>query len=217
MQITHEEAHQLIQIKVDRTLSLTNQELLDSHLKGCLECNRYKQEIEAVEDTLQVTMRKHWNAQVHHLDVRAINEKSKPINLISNLFPTRSIMIGMVIVLFVFTSWQLVEWNNKSAMLITNVSPIPTPSLLLTGTNNNFNSCQKLQYEVQPGDTLGSLAHQFSTSQAALIQLNDLQSENVLPGTKLIVPVCGLTPTRTSRTPTLTTTPMLEPITYTPG
>jgi LysM domain-containing protein len=217
MQITHEEARQLIQFNTDHTLPLTKRELLDSHLKECVECTSYRQDMDAVGNTLQTTMRKHWSAQVRHLDVQIIREKLQPVSLSSNFLPTRGVLVGMVVLLFVLASWQFVNSNNKPAMLVTNLSPIPTPSLLLTGTNSNLNNCQKMKYEVQQGDTLERLAQQFSTSIEAISQLNNLQSTNIQPGMKLIVPVCDPTPTRTSRTPTLTITPMLEPITYTPG
>ncbi len=217
MQITHEEARQLIQFNTDHALPSAKRDLLDSHLKHCSECTSYRQEIKAVGETLQVAMQKHWSAQPCPLDVQAIREKSKSIHSFSNIASMRSALVAMLVFLFVFASWQLVARNNKSAMLVTNLAPIPTPSLLLTGTSSHLNNCQKSQYQVQRGDTLESLAQQFSVSSETLVQLNDLPSKNIRPGMKLVVLVCDPTPTRTSSTPTSTTTPIMDPISYTPG
>lgn len=217
MQITHEEARQLILFNADHALTLTKKALLDSHLNDCSQCKRYQQDIGAVDAILQSTMRKHWSTPVRHLDVQAIKAKSHPLSMFSNLVPTRNVLVGLIVICFLLASWQFVNSNNKPTMMVTNLSPIPTPSLLLTGTNTKASDCQKIQYEVRQGDNLKRIAEEFSTSMESLIQVNGLPSENLRPGMKLIVPVCDPTPTRTSRTPTLTTTPMLEPITYTPG
>ena len=143
MQITHEEARQLIHFDVDHTLPITKKELLNSHLKDCVECNHYKQEIEVVGDTLQTTMQKHWNGHHRHLDVQPIKAKINPSWQIGNFLTTRSALIGLVVLLFMFVSWQFVTSNNATTMSIVSLSPIPTPSLLFTGTNNSFSSCQK--------------------------------------------------------------------------
>src|SRR5215475_10079027 len=102
MQITHEEARHLIQFDVDHTLPITKKELLNSHLKDCLECNRYKQEIEVVGDTLQMTMQKYWNVHHRHLDVQTIKAKLNPSWQISNFLTTRSGLIGLVALLVMF-------------------------------------------------------------------------------------------------------------------
>ncbi len=217
MQITHEEAHQLIQLNTDHALPSAKKEMLDSHLKHCSECSSYQQEIAAVGNTLQLTMQKHWNIQPRHLDVQVIKAKSKSINPLNNIVPARGALVAMMVMVFVFASWQLVARTGKSGMLVTNLAPIPTPSLLLTGTSSNLNNCQKSRYEVQRGDTLESLAQQFSVSGETLVELNNLQAQNIRPGMKLVVLICDPTPTRTSGTPTSTTTPIMDPISYTPG
>jgi predicted anti-sigma-YlaC factor YlaD len=61
MQITHEEAHRLIQFNIDGTLDLNNQETLNTHLRGCADCRVYSDEVKETVSTLREIMRKHWN------------------------------------------------------------------------------------------------------------------------------------------------------------
>lgn len=63
-------------------------------------------------------------------------------------------------------------------------------------------------YEVQPGDTLSTLAAKFKVSIAEIKEINDLKSDRLSAGQKLRVPVGTATPTPTfTPTPTLTPTP----------
>jgi hypothetical protein len=217
MQITHEEARELIQFNTDHALNVDKREMLHRHLKECEECMNYVREMEAVEATLKSTLRAHWCIRPVHLDVRAVKAKLNPIRAISSQAATRAALIGVTVMLFVLASWQLVSISNPTGSLTANVLPIPTPSLLLTGTNNHFNNCKEVQYKVRKGDTLESIAREFSTSKQILIELNQLPSENLNPITILMIPLCDPTPTGTVHPPALTTTPMFETTTYTPG
>ena len=219
MRITHEEAHKLIQLKSDQSLSSNNREILDTHLKDCDECSAYAHELQETEETLRAVMQKHWNSYplLSYPSIIRVGVSSK--DRISNLVTTRSALIGVTVLLFVFVLWQFASTSNGSAKpMIGVVSPIPTPSLLLTSTQNNFANCQRLQYETRQNDTLESIARQFSTSKEAIMKLNHLESETLHSSTRLIIPICDLTPTSTIYPPTFTTTPALELTTYyTPG
>ena len=219
MQITHEEARHLIQFRADQALNTDKKEMLNAHLKDCVECADYANEIQETEAALRTTLRKHWNVNPLRLQVQDIKVKNIPSRRLLGYLTTRSSVVGATLLFFVFIFWQFTSTNNGSPSLMTvGVPAIPTPSLLLTSTQNNYDNCQLIHYMIHQDDTLKSIAQQFSASEGAIINLNDLQAGVVALPTMLIIPVCELTPTGTTYPPTSTTnTPVLEFITYTPG
>jgi LysM repeat protein len=85
---------------------------------------------------------------------------------------------------------------------------LPTPTLEL------------VEYIVQAGDTLGSIAEQFDISVADIIYVNALENPDVLSvGQVLYIPIGGLViPTETTIPPTLVASPTLrQSATPTPG
>lgn len=217
MQITHQEARHLIQFRADRTLSTNEKELLNIHLKDCFECRGYVNEIQETETTLRTVLRKHLNVYFLPLQVKAIWAESVTNQRVSYL-TTRSAMIGATLLLFIFAFWQFTTTNSNSSIPMTvGVPAIPTPSLILTSTQNDFANCQLIHYNVQQGDTLESLARQFSASEETIRDFNQLQVNVATLPAKLTIPVCRLTPTGTTHPPLFTDTPSLEPSTYTPG
>jgi len=219
MQITHQEAHHLIQFRADQALSATKKEILSSHLKECVECAEYANEIQETEATLRTTLRKHWNVHPLPLQVKDVKVKIIPNRNPLDLLATRSALVGMTMIFFFFVIWQFTSANNSFQNPMTVAVPVmPTPSLPLTSTRDTFDHCQMILYEVRQDDTLESIASRFSISENAIRDLNNLQSATATLPEKLNIPVCELTPTGTTHPPTSTTnTPALELITYTPG
>ena len=220
MQITHQEARSLIQFRADQVLNADKKELLNAHLNGCVECTDYANQIQETEATLRTTLKKRWN--IHHVPLHAKDIKARvnsKVGLPESLVPTRSALVGITVLLFVFGLMQLTSTNhNPPGFIAVGVPAIPTPSLSLTSTQNNLVNCQLIRYEVHQDDTLESLARRFSVSEEALIDLNHLQTESGPLPVKLIVPFCELTPTSTTHPPTSTTdTPSFDLIIYTPG
>lgn len=85
--------------------------------------------------------------------------------------------------------------------------PTPTelPSTLLPG--------QQIEYQVQPGDTLESIAAQFSSTAEAIAEANDIEDPNSINiGQILLIPVNIATPT-----PSFTPNPNLATATPTTG
>ena len=219
MQITHQEARQLIQRRADQPLHASKKEMLNMHLKGCTVCAEYANEIQETEATLRITLRKQWDVRLLPLEVMDIKVKITPNSLAADYLATRSALLGMAVLVFFIVFWQFTSTHNglRNAATI-GVPVIPTPSLPLTSTQNNFDNCPMVQYEVQRNDTAESLALQFLVSEQAIRDFNNLPAGvDTLPGL-LIIPACELTPTGTTNPPTSTTnTPSLEFITYTPG
>lgn len=91
---------------------------------------------------------------------------------------------------------------------LTPETPLPTPTLEL------------VEYIVQIGDTLGSIAERFEVSVADIIYVNQLENPDVLSvGQILYIPIGGLViPTETSIPPTVVASPTVRPSTTpTPG
>jgi LysM repeat protein len=87
-------------------------------------------------------------------------------------------------------------------------TPLPTPTIEL------------VEYIVQIGDTLGTIAERFEVSVADIIYVNQLENPDVLSvGQVLYIPVGGLViPTETSIPPTVVASPTVRPsTTTTPG
>jgi len=76
-----------------------------------------------------------------------------------------------------------------------------------------------MEYTVQRGDTLASLAHRFAVSEEKIIALNGLKNETLTAGQPLQIPACNFTPTGTviATRYTRTGTPMTSPVPSTPG
>lgn len=89
---------------------------------------------------------------------------------------------------------------------ITQETPLPTPTLEL------------VEYIVQAGDTLGTIAAQFEISVADIIYVNEIENPDVLSvGQVLYIPIGGLViPTETTIPPTIVASPTLR-TTATPG
>jgi hypothetical protein len=217
--ITHQEARSLIQYRADQALDMQRREALHAHLEDCAECADYANQIHDTETALRMSLRKQWNVSQPRLNIGAIQAKITSRHTVLEFMTTRSALVGVALLFFVFAYWQFGASRNDaySPMLPVGVSAVPTPSLLLTGTQAEFVHCQMMRYKVQPTDTLEFIALHFSVSEVAILNLNHLEPGILRLPELLTVPICKATPTSTGDAPTFTNTPSLEPITYTPG
>jgi hypothetical protein len=219
MQLTHEEAHRLIQFNLDDALDLQGKTMLSAHLKDCIECRIYAEEIREVGSILVPVMKRHWNLQPIPFSISALNVKRNPKIQTSTMLATRTAVIGVVVLMFIFSVWQFaISGRGSSAPLPVRVLPVPTPSTQSTSTKIMFQNCDGIRYTVQENDTIESIAYQFLTSKEDLMAANNIRTETVSTGMELIVPICNFTPTGTIH-PTLlatTYTPPMRPTTFTP-
>lgn len=214
MQITHEEAHQLIQFSMDQTLKPQEKNILQTHLNDCMECRSFAKEIKDVEALMLPAMQKHWNLQPAPLSVEAITGKGKPSLQPSLILVTRTAIISIVFAAFVFSAWQFTASNTRSSTpMPVGDLPIPTPSGQSTSTEISFQNCEQIIYQVQETDTLESIAAQFSVSKDRIMAINNLAAESLNPNVDLLIPICNSTPTGTVYPSTLTTTftPLTDP------
>ena len=219
MQITHEEAHRLIQLKLDNRMNSKNEEALNAHLKDCVDCLGYSDEIKDAVNTLRRTMNKQWNLHPLPLQMESIRGKINSKGSASILLTTRTALVGIAFVMFAYVAWQSVITNNAAPQQtpLGALPLIPTPSTQFTATTTRTEVCDEIRYIVKEDDTLESIAHQFSISKEDIMSANNMTEESIHPAAELFILLCKSTPTSTIYPPTFTITPYFEKITTTPG
>jgi hypothetical protein len=217
MQMTHAEAHQLIQYDLDRALPADQREPLLAHLEKCEACRAYADGMRDMENVLRVAMQKKWNHAPLPLSIASL--KSRQIFKSSNsLFGLQTTLVSVVLVFFSFFIWELTaSISGSSGKTFLTVNPVPTPSIQLSTTSPESAECESTVYKVKSLDTLESIAVRYSVSKEKLMNLNNLTSEMIYESMELKIPKCTATPTTTAGMPTTTLTPILELTIRTPG
>lgn len=218
MQITHEEAQRLIHRKSDQSLKSPFEAELNAHLSACETCRAYNEAIQESESVLRQTLKKQWNIRPLPLSMDVIYEKTNPTGMQRALLTTRTALISVAIFLFAFITWQSMAGSVMTTQQIPlgTLPLIPTPATY-TATSIPQTDCSSVRYIVQAGDTVESIARQFSIEPASILLANNLTREPPALPRELLIPLCGATPAGTAHPSTLTITPSLETITTTPG
>jgi hypothetical protein len=200
-------------------LNPTDERRLNAHLEECKDCRTYTKSLDNTVSVLQQTLRKQWKAAPLPLQMEVIYSKINPKKGVSTFLATRIALAGVVFLLFSVIAWQSMTSGGIARQNSPEAIPmIPTPSMEHTATNASLNDCQNIKYSIQEGDTLESIARQFSVSADIILTINDLgNSSSLETGQQLVIPICETTPTSTTNPPTITITPFLEPVTSTPG
>ncbi|HLO18704.1 MAG TPA: LysM peptidoglycan-binding domain-containing protein [Anaerolineales bacterium] len=220
MQITHEEAQRLIQFNADNALGSNEKNLLVAHLQECISCRVYAQDIKEVESILLPLMKRQWNLQPVPLSGNTLTTKRNSAIQARMALVTRTAMIGVVLLGFIFSVWQFTLSNRQLPSSLVGVLPVPTPSTQSTSTEINLQNCEELFYQVKESDTLESIAARFSISKEQIRTINHLKTISIHPSMKLMIPICNFTPTGTVNPMTLTWTytPIIDdPTISTPG
>jgi hypothetical protein len=220
MQITHEEAHKLIQFSMDQALAPQERKTLQAHLADCLECRGFADQLSELRKLLLPTMRNHWNLRPAPLSLETLKNKRKLQLQRSNLLVTRTALISLVFAAFIFSTWQFSHSGRQMGTPIPlNVLPLATPSGESTSTLLSIQDCVEMKYQVQQNDTLESIAAQFSVPKEQIMTLNNLKTEILNPDLELRLAVCKPTSTSTvaASTQTTTFTPVIGSTTSAPG
>lgn len=218
MQITHEQAHQLIQRNMDQALHLQESAVLSAHLQECADCQSYAREMKEVEGLLLPLLRKQWRHPPIPLSIAALTEK-KLTSQTGIFLAMRKAAIGLVVAAFFFSAWQFAFSGSSASSQLPMVAPsaplLPVPSTSTAVTSEN---CEMLLYTVRQGDTLAGIAARFSAPEEEILARNNLAGR-VHAGMQLIVPVCLPTPTGTVASEHLsrTYTPTIHLMTSTPA
>lgn len=121
---------------------------------------------------------------------------------------------------------SIVNENNLSAACLISPGmelkiphPTPTATPLPSATPNPATqtaaACGLMEYKVQDGDTLGTIAANYNVSQQAIKQWNGLASDVVFSGRTIVIPLCeqpatpGPSPTATLPPPYAAPNPLL--------
>jgi hypothetical protein len=218
MPLTHEQAHKLIQLKMDRMLSADELEALSSHVRGCRGCQNYANEVNEVEVLLRAVMKSQWNVRPIPFPIPALGGRSTKTHA-TPLLTIRKAALSLVFVALFFSAWQFVTSGpSVSSRMHLSVPPVPTPSAGTAELTGTTEICEMMLYTVQGSDTLAGIADQFSVSQEEIMALNQLKTDILSTPLQLAIPLCNFTPTGTVHPATFTTTytPILAPRTSTP-
>jgi LysM repeat protein len=69
-------------------------------------------------------------------------------------------------------------------------TPSPAPTNTLNPTEIAAQECEKVDYDVKDGDTLGAIAANYAVSMASIQVYNKLPNDIVYQGQKLVIPLC---------------------------
>jgi hypothetical protein len=216
MQITHEEACQLIQFDADQGLKTHQKNLLASHLEVCSQCRNYADSIQKIESALVPMLHRAWDRQPIPLSVGVLTAKEKRTSE-RLVMATRIAALAVVFLAFFFGAWNsTVSSGRTPTPFLQSVPMIPTPSTFtMTARTETKDSCSLYTHVVEKNDTLAAIAYQYAVRVEDIIAANAMQDNTVITGAVLMIPVCQSTPTTIAHTTTFT--PVLPSITITPG
>jgi predicted anti-sigma-YlaC factor YlaD len=218
MQISHASAQRWIQLDADQALSQQDKLNLQEHLKSCADCRHYANRLKEMEGILLPVMRRNWNLSPAPLSIDSLRAGKSKIQNRSYILATRTAIIGLVCMAFLFSIWQLtISSAGTPGLLTAAVPPIPTPSTQFTLTSKAQKNCGEQSYIVKENDTLEGIAVLFASSKDEIRAANQMLAATLRPGTTLWIPVCTLTPTSTLNALRTTYTPSIGPTTLTPG
>lgn len=220
MQISHEEAHRLIQFHVDGELKTPQRNLLSSHLEECARCQQYADSVVKMESILRPMLRRNWSREPLPLSIGRLMEREKYKVSDRVILATRIAALAVVFLAFFATAWNFTSPSRRTPTpLLQSVPIIPTPftSTMTAGTETGFANCTMVSYMIQENETLASIASQFAVPPQQIRQINAMPGESVSTGQVLSIPICSSTPANPTASHTTTFTPVLYTITMTPG
>ena len=220
MQFTHTEARRLVQFELDTELSPEQKTHLAEHLKHCGECHSYAQDMQRIASALLQMNTRARPPRPLPLSIRELAGKIHQKRHSRTLLVMRTSLIALIFAAVAFNAWHYFSVSElpTSSPAPMGILPAPTPSTPSTSTRISMENCELILYSVHEQDTLASLARQFSVSREEISALNHLRTE-VIPGTRIWIPLCHLTPTGTLDGTTALTgtyTPAFRPTTSTP-
>jgi hypothetical protein len=220
MQITHEEAHRLIQFDADGELKPQQRNLLASHFQECATCQQYADSIVTMESILRPMLQRNWDQEHRPLPLTTLMAKEKSRGSDRLLMATRIAAMAVAFLAFFASAWNLTLSSRRTPTpFLQSVPVIPTPftSTMTAGTQTGFENCTVTSYTVQENDTLASIADRFAIPAEHIRQMNPIRSETLTSGQLLSIPLCNLTPANPTASHTTTFTPVLYSSTTTPG
>lgn len=220
MQITHQEAHRLIQFRADGGLKAQQRNLLASHLQECANCQHYADSLESMETMLRPMLQRNWKRDPLPFPVALLTAKREQRISDRIVAVTRIAAFAVVFLGFFFSAWNFsVSSRHTPTPFLQGIPVIPTPftSASMAATETDLGNCTMTSYVVEKHDTLAGIAHRFSASTEQILQINSIKNETVVVGQSLNIPVCPSPAANPTASQTITFTPVLSSVTTTPG
>ena len=220
MQITHEQARQLIQFRLDGELKYREHSLLASHLETCKQCQQYADSCVNVESVLRPLLHRNWDREPISLSIDRLTAKSNQKALDTLVVATRIAAVGAVFFAFFFSAWNFTISSRRTPTPFQQSVPvIPTPylSTVTAGTQADPKGCTTTTYIVATNDTLAVIADRFGVSEEQILDASSLPNTTVIAGQALRIPICRTTASSPTASHTTTITPALFSTTTTPG
>lgn len=211
MQITHEQAHNLVQRNMDQALIGNEKVILALHLDSCPECCHYANSIKEMESVLLPMMQRRWNRLPPPRPTGIVAQRkpskfSQRINL-----ATRIVAMGAICITLLFHIYQVRQTtDHRPSPPYANIVPVPTPTMQSTSTMLTNQNCDQILYTALENDTFENIAGQFSVSTDEILRANNITMEAPYQGMRLLIPICGPTPTGPRQTLATTFTPLLN-------
>ena len=227
IEITHLEARSLLQAAADHTLNPEEKSLLDAHLSNCEECNKFAEEISALETNLRKLFHTKWDPQQPDLNLQTVVNPSPAKLLFNNFFMQSNAMgkltlvaalvLGYLVVANLFGIQSPIVSKETATTLPTPNEFIaafpasPTPSAQPSLTNSTSQACETITYVVQANDSLASIAYRHGTTSEIIQERNNLSYDMIHTGMELVIPMCESTPSHTATLPEgMTTNPPID-------
>ena len=216
LEIPHQKAQILLQVSTDRELEPDEKLTLENHLATCAECNAYAESLINMETSLRRVLHAKWDSQQPNLNPYAIVNPSLTKLIWSNLLNQTHLM-GRVTIMAILLFGYILLANLPGLQLNASEKETPThiptpselslalassppPSAQTTLVRLTPKNCIVTNYVVREGETLESIAVQHGLSIEAIRAYNDLKSNTVFTGMKLMIPMCKNAPTHTATT-----------------
>lgn len=214
-EITHQKARSLLHRAADQMLSEEEKSTLDAHLANCQDCLDYASDLSALEVNLREAFHSSWDSrQGPRLDLLAILKPSPAKLLWNNIFGHAN-TIGKATIIALLVAGYFIIANllgipapiasEKTATALptpNEFAPVhaisPTPSAKLSPASTISQTCETATYLVQENNTLASIALHYKVAPESILEYNHLTSETVVPGMKLLIPLCNNSPSETA-------------------
>jgi hypothetical protein len=208
----HQRVRALLQTAADGSLPGEERLVLETHLAECGECRGYARGLDELQDGLRRVMRQRWDAPYTPVPLHTLKERARRATFQNRLTATIGRFAVLPVLAIVFAMTMRTAGSPPAVPNLTiPAAPglayrTPTPATRLTATKMLTQDCPRITYRVGPDDRLDDVAARFDVSRDTILAYNGLGSGDLQPGTTLVIPLCGSTPTDTTTTPTVTNT-----------
>lgn len=213
-ELAHQKFHTLLQVAADQALRPEEQIMLDRHLSECVECRKYAQGLDQLQDSLRRLMQQQWNVRSTPLRVEAIKARSHRTithNHFAAAFSKFAFIPMLALTIFMVLTIKTTNPQKSSPSVALSGTPsmallIPKPPASITAVKLRTQTCKQVTYSAQENETLSSIAIKFSVPEESIAAYNGISGDRLNAPLTLIIPICEHTPLESTTTPTIPNT-----------